>query len=50
MMTNMQAERHNIEVGLQRLSEADETFKNTLITSFRLANKASSLFEIVFSD
>jgi hypothetical protein len=45
MMTDMQAERHNIEVRLQRLSGADDNFNKQVGTIFALASKAHELFK-----
>jgi site-specific DNA recombinase len=45
MMTDLQAERHNIEVRLQRLTQADDSFNKSIGTIFALASKAHSLFK-----
>ena len=44
-MTDLQAERHNIEVRLQRLTNADDSFNKSLGTIFALASKAHDLFK-----
>ena len=36
----LQAERHNVEVRLQRLTKADDGFNKSLSTIFALASKA----------
>ncbi|MGC1182553.1 hypothetical protein [Legionella sp.] len=43
MITGLQAERHNVEVRLQRLTEADDGFNKSLSTIFALASKAHDL-------
>ena len=45
MMTDLQAERHNIEVRLQRLTQADDGFNKAITTIFTLASKAHHLFK-----
>lgn len=45
MMTDLQAERHNIEVRLQRLSGADDNFNKQVGTILALASKAHELFK-----
>ncbi len=45
MMTEIQAERHNVEVRLQRLNSADDHFNKSLSTIFALAAKAHDLFK-----
>ncbi|MBN8827132.1 MAG: recombinase family protein [Sphingobacteriia bacterium] len=45
MMTELQAERHNVEVRLQRLSHADDNFNKSIATIFALASKAHNLFK-----
>lgn len=45
MMTDLQAERHNVEVRLQRLTNADDSFNKSIGTIFALASKAHSLFK-----
>ena len=45
MMTEVQAERHNVEVRLQRLNSADDHFNKSLSTIFALAAKAHDLFK-----
>jgi site-specific DNA recombinase len=45
MMTGLQVERHNVEVRLQRLTEADDGFNKSLSTIFALASKAHDLFK-----
>lgn len=45
IMTGLQVERHNVEVRLQRLTEADDGFNKSLSTIFALASKAHDLFK-----
>ncbi len=45
IITGLQAERHNVEVRLQRLTEADDGFNKSLSTIFALASKAHDLFK-----
>src|SRR3990167_3775761 len=45
MIIDLQAERHNLDIRLQRLSEADDGFNKTLATIFTLASKAHDLFK-----
>ncbi|HAT4692796.1 recombinase family protein [Legionella pneumophila serogroup 1] len=45
MIIDLQAERHNIDMRVQRLSEADDSFNKTLATIFTLASKAHDLFK-----
>lgn len=45
MMTELQAERHNMEVRLQRLTNADDSFNKMIGTIFALASKAHDLFK-----
>lgn len=45
MMTELQAERHNMEVRLQRLNSADDHFNKSISTIFALASKAHDLFK-----
>ncbi len=45
MMTELQAERHNLEVRLQRLGQADEHFNKSLSTIFALASRAYYVFK-----
>lgn len=45
MMTELQAERHNVEVRLQRLTNADDSFNKAIATIFALASKAHDLFK-----
>ena len=45
MITGLQAERRNVEVRLQRLTEADDGFNKSLSTIFALASKAHDLFK-----
>ena len=45
MMTELQAERHNVEVRLQRLISADDGFNKAIATIFALASKAHDLFK-----
>jgi hypothetical protein len=45
IMTDQQAERHNVEVRLQRLTNADDSFNKSLGTIFALASKAHDLFK-----
>lgn len=45
MMTGLQAERHNVEVRLQRLTSADDNFNKSISTIFMLASKAHDLFK-----
>lgn len=45
MMTDLQAERHNMEVRLQRLANADDSFNKMIGTIFALASKAHDLFK-----
>jgi site-specific DNA recombinase len=45
MMTELQAERHNVEVRLQRLTNADDNFNKAIATIFALASKAHDLFK-----
>ena len=45
IITGLQAERHNVEVRLQRLTEAADSFNKSLSTIFLLASKAHDLFK-----
>jgi site-specific DNA recombinase len=45
IMTELQAERHNVEVRLQRLNNADDHFNKAISTIFTLASKAHDLFK-----
>lgn len=45
MMTDLQAERHNVEVRLQKLTQADDSFNKSIATIFGLASKAHALFK-----
>ena len=45
MMIELQAERHNVEVRLQRLTTADDSFNKSIGTIFALASKAHDLFK-----
>lgn len=45
MIIDLQAERHNLDMRVQRLSEADDSFNKTLATIFTLASKAHDLFK-----
>ena len=44
-MMDLQAERHNIEIRLQKLSKADEGFNKNISTIFELASKSHELFK-----
>ena len=41
----LQAERHNVGVRLQKLSNADDSFNKSIATIFSLASKAHDLFK-----
>jgi hypothetical protein len=43
--TDLEVERHNIEVKLQTLSTADNSFNDTIGTIFELASKSHELFK-----
>ncbi len=45
MMAEIQAERHNVEIRLQRLNNADNHFNKSISTIFALASKAYDLFK-----
>jgi len=45
MMTELQADRQNLEARLQRLSDADDHFNKSISTIFALASRAYELFK-----
>ncbi len=45
MMTELQADRQNVETRLQNLSSADDHFNKIISTIFALASRAHDLFK-----
>jgi hypothetical protein len=45
IVTDLQVERHNLEVKMQRLTHADDSFNQMIVTIFGLASKAHELFK-----
>ena len=45
MMAGLQVERHNVEVRLRNLTNADDSFNKQIVTIFALASKAHDLFK-----